>query len=164
LPGETPLAASGPRTAPQPAAYAFNTAPDGTHRLLLRWSGQPMDAAGGDDAVTYWYGAQPRGPRLASYTFFAQPLDAAGQPLGVALSATCPALSWGVGDDVITWLPLPAAAAGAGSAAGWRVWGTRAAASVARPRLGPLALESGDISFSPSVALPGAATFMATPP
>jgi len=164
LPGETPVAASGPHTASQPAAYAFDTAPDGTRRLLLRWSGPPMDAAGGGDAVTYWYGAQPRGPRLASYTFFAQPLDAAGQPRGAALSTTCPALSWGAGDDVITWLSLPAAAAGAESPAGWHVWGTRAPASVARPRLGPLALETGDISFGPSAALPGAATFKAPPP
>jgi hypothetical protein len=164
LPGETPVAASVPHAVPQPAGYTYDTAPDGTRRLLLRWSGQPADTLSGGDEVTYWYGARPGGPRLASYTFFAQPLDSAGHPLGAALSATCPTLSWGVGEDVITWLPLPAAGIGAGSPAGWRVWGTRAPASVARPRLGPVGLETGDISFGPSVALPGTATFMARTP
>lgn len=161
-PGETPISPAAASSGLRLAAFQYQALADGaTPRLLLRWAGQPPAPSSAAADLAYWRGALPGSGGVGSYTFAAQPVDAAGTPLGPALMATCPVLHWGAGEAVYTWIPLPRTLTTlptASSVAGWHVWVERQMFALARPHIGPLALESGDLALGPVERLPGATT------
>ncbi len=156
LAGEVAVAPGEAGTPTYLAGYQVAGTPEGAVRLWLRWSGAPP-VGDSRDALTYWYGARDGAP-AADYTFFAQPVDAAGRALGPVYASTCPALAWGRGEDIYTWVALPRLrrATGASAIAGWRVWAERQVLRVRRPRLGPLTLETGSVYLAAPERLPGA--------
>ena len=154
LPGDItlrpgPRGPAGPRLSAYQLARVSSGAPS---RLVLRWSGAPTPARARLDALDYWYGATPDAAPLADYTVTVQPLDAAGRPLAAALHITCPTLSWNPGEDVYTRLELPATLA-ARPVASWRASLSRRVYTVARPRVGPLTLETSALALGPSEPL-----------
>lgn len=152
LPGEMPLpAADSTGAGISLAGYRLRPASDGGARLVLHWAGTPPEPSPSAAALTYWRGALPGTGGVAQYTFTAQPMDAAGQPLGPALSATCSALHWGPGDDLYAWIDLPPLSLS--RLANWQITGARQEYTIARPSIGPLALESGDLVLGPAEPL-----------
>lgn len=163
LPGETPIVGSAAGSAGlHLAAYQYQAPAEGaTSRLVLRWAGPPPAPGPAAADLAYWRGALPGMGGVGSYTFAAQPVDAGGAPLGPALTATCPVLHWGAGEDVYTWIALPPTLTtlpAASSIAGWHVSVERQMYTLVRPHFGPLALESGDLALGPVERLPGATT------
>src|SRR5262249_19170095 len=66
-------------------------------QLVLRWAVPPPERPNQQDALDYWYGAQPKPHAIApaEYWFMAQPLDRAGKPLGSPTVSNCSVLFWG---------------------------------------------------------------------
>jgi hypothetical protein len=161
--GETAIATSDASGQPQPAAYAYTSAASGG-ALTIRWVGAPdlrQDAA---SAVSYWYGAAPDATPIADYTFTAQALDAGGQPIGAPITSVCARLAWSQQMSLVTTMRLPSSLTAGGHVAAWRVSAQGAPAVATRPTLGPLALETGAISFGPTRSLGPSVTFAATQP
>lgn len=154
--GEVTLNASGTDSSPRLAGYSLGQTASGASYLTLLWSGAPrLRVPAGQDA-TYWYGATSGGPVVATYQVSAQPLDANGRPAGQALHATCDWLAWEPGTDMVMWVSLPA---GSPSAASWRVTLAAAPLMATRPHLGPLPLETGDVTFRAPQAIAGPVVF-----
>ncbi|MFI5274177.1 MAG: hypothetical protein ACHQ4H_14170, partial [Ktedonobacterales bacterium] len=144
LAGETALpVASGAQ--PRLAGYRLNTTADGVVSLVLHWSGSPPPPTRAAADLAFWRGAMPGTGALASYTFTLQPVGSLGQRLGPALSETCSVLHWGAGEDLYTWITLPAARSGPAAPAGWQVAAERQEYSIVWPAIGPLRLETGDL-------------------
>ncbi len=143
-------------------AYASARRADGASQLVLHWSGAPPAVGTPQNALAYWYGAQPQADNVppANYLFMAQPLDSAGHPLGAPAVSNCTVLFWGANDDVYTWLDLPQIS-GKKTVASWRVWITQQTMLVSRPTFAGITLETADITYSPTVTLPGAVTIPA---
>jgi hypothetical protein len=132
---------------------------DGVEQLVLHWSVAPSPETNRQNALGYWYGAQP-GPSSispADYWFMAQPLDRSGHPLGSPSISNCSVLFWGTGDDVYSWLNLQQPG-GKTPVASWRVWIARQSMQVERPVLGGVMLETADVSFGLATVLPGMTT------
>lgn len=164
LTGEQTIVAS-PASAPgqpHPAAFVYTNTARAGHALTLRWVGSPTLHSNAATAVSYWYGSDPRGAPIADYTFTLQPLDAQGQPLGAPLTTTCARLGWTSQLSVVTTTRLPARLLTGAPVASWRISAQVAPATATRPALGPLALESGDITFGPTQPL-GAPVTVAAP-
>jgi hypothetical protein len=155
--GETAIATPASAGAPQPAAYTYAPAISAT--LTIRWVGAPTLQTNASSTVSYWYGADPRTAPIADYIFSAQPLNAQGQPIGAPLTAVCARLAWSRQLSIVTSMPVPAALATGGQLASWRVWAQMAPAEAIRPTLGPLALETGAITFGPPRPLGPPVTF-----
>jgi hypothetical protein len=147
-----PPSASGPTL----AGYSLAQDARGASYLTLRWANAPALTQRASQRASYWFGAAPGGPTLANYTISAQRLDAAGKPLGAPLKASCDRLAWEPGADILAWLPLPL-----GPSSGhaiWRVMVSVAPLVASRPQIGPLALETGNVTFSAPHALAGPTT------
>jgi hypothetical protein len=161
LPAPTPDGAVGNDSSLHLAAYEYRTSADGTvPRLLLRWSGPPPAPAPAAADLAYWRGALPGIGGVGSYTFALQPVDADGAPLGPVVTANCPVMHWGAGEDVYTWITLPTTA----HVVSWRVSVARQLYALVRPQFGPLALESADLDLGPVERLPGTTTVPAPNP
>lgn len=159
LRGETPISGqSGGET--RPAAATIIQSSDQGEALAIRWVGAPALANARASDVAYWYGADPRAKTpIADDTFTAQPLDAAGRPIGAPLTAACARLAWAPGMDVITAMRLPASPSANTQIANWRVAARVAPALALRPMFGPLPLETGAITFGPPRSLGPASAF-----
>ncbi len=163
--GEQPIAASAAHGQPQPVGFAYTPAAQSGAALTIRWSGAPdLQRANASSAVSYWYGAIPGGAPIADYTFTAQALDAQSQPVGAPITTVCSRLAWSPQMGLITTTRLPTALATGGQVAAWRVSAQIAPAVATRPTLGPLALETGAITFGPSRPLTRPITFAAPLP
>ena len=132
---------------------------DGVDQLVLHWAVAPSPETKKQDALDYWYGAQPRSGSIspADYWFMAQPLDRSGHPLGGPSISNCSVLFWGGGDDVYSWLNLQQPG-GKTPVASWRVWIARRTMQVMRPVLGGVTLETADVSYDLATVLPGMTT------
>ncbi len=157
--GERAIATPASSGAPQPAAYVYTSASSAGAALTIRWVGAPTLQANQSTAVSYWYGADPRTAPIAEYTFSAQPLNAQGQPIGAPLTTVCARLAWSQQLSVITTMRVPTALATGGQVVSWRVSAQMAPAEAIRPTLGPLALETGAITFGPQRPLGQPVTF-----
>lgn len=151
-------------TLPRPVAYAYASSAQASLALTIRWTGAPVLATGGQNAVSYWYGADPRGAPIANFTFTFQPLDAHDAAIGEPLTTTCARFAWSRSLSLITLTALPAALRTNPAVAAWRITAEVAPAQATRPAFGPLALESGVITFGPPTPLAPATTFAAPPP
>ena len=140
-------------------AYANARRSDGAEQLILHWSVASPNNVNRQNALQYWYGAQPQTGEAppADYWFVAQPLDSAGRPLGHPSLSNCPVLFWGANDDVYSWinLQLPSPKTPVSS---WRVWVARQTMQVARPVVAGITLETASISYGLSTVLPGMTT------
>jgi hypothetical protein len=145
--GERPVAASTSDAQPQAVAYAYTSAPDARLALTIRRTGSTTISPPAAGAVSYWYGADPRGTPIAKYTFTIQALDAQGQAIGAPLATTCARLGWSRSLSVVTSTPVPATLQTGGRVAAWRVTAQMQLATVIRPTLGPLTLETGAITY-----------------
>jgi hypothetical protein len=140
-------------------AYANTRRSDGVAQLVLRWAVPPPAEPNKQDALDYWYGAQP-GPHAiapAEYWFMAQPLDRSGKPLGNPTVSNCSVLFWGGNDDVYSWLNLRQPS-GKTPVASWRVWIARQTMQVLRPKIAGINVETADVSFGPALVMPGMTT------
>ncbi len=162
--GEQPIAESigAPASQPHPVAVVYTTTASAGRALTLRWVGSPTLRSDAANALSYWYGSDPHGSPIADYTFTFQALDAQGQPLGAPLTTICSRLGWSSQLSVVTTTPLPARLLTGAQVATWRVSAQMAPAVATRPTLGPLSLETGDITFGPSQSL-GAPVTIAVP-
>ncbi|HEU0028582.1 MAG TPA: glycosyltransferase family 39 protein [Ktedonobacterales bacterium] len=159
LRGEVGLPGTTSDTGPHPAAYSYTTDATGKAYLTVRWTGAPTLAVPTGRRASYWFGAAPSGPLPANYTVTAQPLDSAGKPAGVSLTADCGRLAWQRGTDVLAWLPLPSGSRD--SAAVWSVSLKAGPLAALRPQIGPLPLETGAVYFTTEQPLAGPFTFQA---
>lgn len=166
LRGEQAIAASVlQNSAPHPGAYAFLTGNSQVGpSLAIRWNGAPTLATSAANGVRYWDGADPRAGPIANYTFTLQALDSQGNALGAPLISTCDRLDWSRALSLVTLTELPASLRANHAVAGWRVTATRTPATSMRYTLGPLALESGAITFGPPTPLGPPTTFAARLP
>ena len=167
LKGEQAIAASprgAPSSQPHPAAFTYTDTTSAGRALTLRWVGSPTLRSDAATSVSYWYGSDPRATPIADYTFTLQPLDAQGQPLGAPLTTTCSRLGWSSQLSVVTTTALPARLLTGAHVASWRISAQMEPATATRPTLGPLALESGDITFGPAQPLGAPVTVAASLP
>jgi len=160
LRGETPIAPQpGGNTQPTGAAI-IPASGQSAAMLAIRWTGGPSLANSPATAVSYWYGADPRATTpIADFSFTAQPLNGAGQPIAAPLSSACARLAWEPNLSVINAAPLPASFTSGAQIASWRVAAQVAPAVALRPSLGPLSLETGAITFGPARPLSPDRTF-----
>jgi hypothetical protein len=150
---EVPLSAVPDATGPRPIAYSYATTPSGQNYLALRWSGAPVLTQSPGARPIYWYGSTARGPLVANYTITAQRINANGQPVGAPLTARCDRLAWQPGIDMLAWLPLATTTQSAGAT--WLVSLSAAPARAIRPAIGPLVLETGDVTFGAPQVIAG---------
>lgn len=162
LTDERPIAAPAQHGAPQPTAYAYTPATSaGSAALTIRWVSAPAIQRETPSAVSYWYGADPRGAPLANYTVTAQALGVDGQPLGAPLTSVCARFAWSPALSLITTTTLPTRLTTGATIAAWRVSAQVAPAVATRPTIGPLPLETGAITFGPAQPLGDPVTFAA---
>jgi hypothetical protein len=158
LVGETPVAP--PSASVHLAGYTVKQEGAGMLGLALHWSGSPPSGERPDDLPDYWYGEQPGDGSVpvATYLFTVQPIATSGAPVGLPVQTTCAMLPWGTGSDVFTWMRLPERLplrSPAAPVAGWRISVQRQLVGVARPALGPVRFETGDVYLDPLADLPG---------
>ncbi|HET9111011.1 MAG TPA: glycosyltransferase family 39 protein [Ktedonobacterales bacterium] len=153
LAGEHVIVPASVGSQPRVAAGAILSLPGGGSTLAIRWTGAPKLLAHPASGVSYWYGATPNATPIADYTFTVQGLDLQGKPVGAPLTATCARLAWSSGVDVVSVMRWPASLVKSGRVASWHVMARIAPAVVDRPALGPLALETGAITFGPGEPL-----------
>jgi hypothetical protein len=127
-------------------AYSHIAVASGQAALALRWSGAPHLTQSLDQRPLYWFGSTANGPLVANYTVTAQLLGGSDQPVGAPVTAQCGMLPWQDNMDMLSWLPLPAAMSA--HAASWRVSLSAALVQTFRPRIGPVNLETGDVTFA----------------
>ena len=144
-------------------AYANTRRADGAEQLVLHWSGAPPSQVSQQNALDYWYGAQPQAGEVspADYWFMAQPLNSASQPVGGVSKSNCSELFWGPRDDVYSWINLQLPS-GKTPVASWRVWVMRQTMQVARPVIAGISLETADVTYGPNTLLPGTTTVPAS--
>jgi hypothetical protein len=143
---EIPLPTVPNGTGLRPIAYSYATTTSGQNYLTLRWSSAPTLTQSPGARPIYWFGSTANGPLVANYTITAQQFNAAGQPVGAPLTAQCDRLAWQPGIDLLAWLPLAATERNANAT--WRVSLSAALAYATRPTIGPITLETGDVSFA----------------
>ncbi|HEX9039187.1 MAG TPA: glycosyltransferase family 39 protein [Ktedonobacterales bacterium] len=146
LRNEVALPALATAIGPYPAAYSYGALGAERAYLAVRWSGAPTFRERLTQRPIYWFGSTASGPLVANYTVTAQLLGGAGQPIGAPLTARCDRLPWQAGTDLLAWLPLPGAALAA--AATWSVSLSAAPVQAFNPTIGPLTLETADVTFS----------------
>lgn len=167
---ERPIASSSAKPGvPRPVAYTYTPPPAGGSSsagpgLAIRWSGAPSLATHADDAVRYWDGADPRGAPIADYTTTLQALDAHGATLGAPIATTCARLAWSSTLSLVTITTVPATLRAPNAVSAWRVTMIVTPAIATRHAIGPLALESGAITFGPPAPLGQVTTFAAPTP
>lgn len=162
--GEQAITAAAPSGRPHPVAYAYAAEPNNHLALTIRWVGAPTLPNTGAAEVSYWYGADPRGAPIANYTFTVQALDAQGQAIDEPLTSVCARLGWSRQLSLVTATRLTPALLADRHIAGWRVTAQMALAVATRPKLGPLPLETGAITFGPTQSLSQPVTFAAALP
>lgn len=146
-------------TLPYLSGYSYIHDATGAAFLTVRWTSSPNLSMPNDQRASYWYGAAPTGPQVANYTVTAQHLDSSGHPVGETLTASCERLAWPQGADLLAWLPLPSSQQG--SDATWSVSISAAPLVAFRPKIGPLPLETGAVSFATPRTIAGPAIFSA---
>jgi 4-amino-4-deoxy-L-arabinose transferase-like glycosyltransferase len=140
-------------TGPELDAYGVAYDARGQAYLMLRWSnGKRSDAPSGPRAI-YWYGAAASGPIVTNYTIQAQRLDADGKPTGALLEVSCSRVAWDSDLDMLAWIPIATSMAKTPATWSVRIYASQLAA--ARPQIGPLTMETGDVTFGPRYALAG---------
>ena len=143
---EVTLPANATHARPNLTGYSYTHDAAGASYLTLRWSGAPNLSQPDRERASYWYGAAPSGPVIVNYSITAQRLDSSSQRVGQPLIASCERLAWPQKSDMLAWLPLPSGLPG--GAVAWSVKISARPLMATRPQIGPLPLETGDVSFA----------------